>query len=174
MKRQEFIKKIKPKVLKLSKKYNILPSLMIAQACHESGFSKHAPGNNLFGYKWTKTCGYDYQLLWTKEYDGKKYISIQAKFRKYNSLDESLEDYAKLIGLAKRYEPVRKCGDYICACKQVKACGYATGKTYGQSLIKLIEQYKFYELDRELEKEKERENRKWKRWLIKFYKFLRI
>jgi len=158
----QFINKIKSKVLELCKQYNILPSLMMAQACHESGFGKHAPGNNLFGYKWTKTCGYEYQLLWTKEYINGQYISVQAKFRKYDSTGESLEDYAKLIGEAKRYEPVRKCRNYICACQQIKACGYATGITYDISLRKIIEYYKLYELDWKMDFNKKlTENFKW-------------
>jgi len=154
MDKKEFINKIKAKSLKLCKQYNILPSLMIAQACLESGYGKHAPGNNLFGYKWTKKCGREYNFLWTKEYINGKYVSVQAKFRKYNSIEESLEDYAKLIGTARRYEPVRKCSDYICACKQVKKCGYATGKTYDLSLRKIIEQNSLQLIDEEAKKGK--------------------
>jgi hypothetical protein len=143
----EFIEKIKNKSIELCKQYNILPSLMIAQACLESGFGKHAPGNNLFGYKWTSSSGRDYQLLWTYEYNGSEYVKVQAKFRKYNSIEESLEDYAKLIGTAKRYAPVRACRDYKCAAKQVKACGYATGHQYDQSIIRIIEQYNLTRFD---------------------------
>jgi len=144
---RQFIEQIKPKALQLCEQYGMLPSLMIAQACHESGFGKHAPGNNLFGYKWTASSGRDWQLLWTYEYINGQYVRIQAKFRKYNSFDESLEDYAKLIGTSKRYAPVRACKDYKCAAYQVKACGYATGHEYDKSIIRLIENYKLYELD---------------------------
>jgi hypothetical protein len=142
-----FIEQIKPKALQLCKQYGILPSLMIAQACHESGFGRHAPGNNLFGYKWYEGCGRDWQLLWTWECIDGQYVKVQAKFRKYNSLDESLEDYAKLIGTSKRYAPVRSCKDYKCAAYQIKACGYATGHQYDKSIINVIEQYQLYELD---------------------------
>ena len=146
-----FIEQIKPKALQLCKQYGILPSLMIAQACHESGFGRHAPGNNLFGYKYYEGCGRDWQLLWTWECIDGQYVKVQAKFRKYNSLDESLEDYAKLIGTSKRYTPVRACKDYKCAAYQIKACGYATGHQYDKSIINVIEQYQLYELDAPME-----------------------
>jgi hypothetical protein len=142
-----FIDSIKSKALELYKKYNILPSLTIAQACLESAYGTHAPGNNLFGFKWTSTCGYDWQLLWTKEFVNGAYVSVQAKFRKYNSINDSLDDYGKLIGTSQRYAPVLLCKDYTCATDKIRQCGYATSPTYTQSLRKLIEQYKLYELD---------------------------
>jgi len=153
MTQQEFIDSIKPKAKELYTKYGIFPSLTIAQACLESAFGKSAPGNNLFGFKWYEGCGYDFQLLWTKEYVNGAYVSVQAKFRKYNSIFDSLDDYGKLIGTTKRYAPVLLCKDYLCACKQVKACGYATGLNYDLNLIKLIEQYKLYELDNLMDKQ---------------------
>jgi len=142
-----FIELIKPKTIELYKKFHILPSLTIAQACLESGFGKHKPGNNLFGFKWTETCGYDFQLLWTKEYVNGQYISVQAKFRKYNCINDSLDDYGKLIGTSARYAPVLKCASYVCATEQIRLCGYATSPTYTTNLRNLIEKYKLYELD---------------------------
>ena len=142
-----FIEAIKPKAREIYTKYGILQSLTISQACLESGYGKHSPGNNLFGFKWTATCGYDFQLLWTKEYVNGSYVSVQAKFRKYDSINDSLADYGKLIGTSKRYEPVRLAKNYIEATDQIRLCGYATSPTYTESLRKIIIKYKLYELD---------------------------
>jgi flagellum-specific peptidoglycan hydrolase FlgJ len=47
-----------------------------------------------------------------------------------------------------RYKPCRKCNkDYECWARQLKKCGYATSKTYTESLIAIIERNKLYEYD---------------------------
>lgn len=149
MTRKQFIEKIKEPAIKEYKKHNILPSLKISQAICESAGGESSLAskyNNLFGYKWKEGCGYDYVELWTSEWDGTKYIRIKAKFRRYDSWDESLEDHSKLL-LKPRYKPVIESKNYIEATDQIKKCGYATSPTYTQTLRKIIETYKLYELD---------------------------
>jgi len=146
MKKKEFIEKIKPLSIKAYQEFGILPSLTIAQAICESAWGKKAPGNMLFGIKWTYGCGYDWQELWTSEFVNGKYIRVKAKFRKYDSWNESIEDHSKLLML-KRYTPVRECKDYICATEQIRKCGYATSPTYTRTLRKIIEQNKLQEID---------------------------
>lgn len=145
MDRKSFIDAIKPGALN-GKEKGVLPSLTMAQAILESGWGRNAPGYNMFGIKWSPGCGHGIQLLWTKEWDGKKYISVKAKFRKYSSYTESIEDHTELLQ-ARRYEPVRRAKDYKEACKQIKACGYATSPTYTENLIKVIEENELYKFD---------------------------
>lgn len=166
MTRKQFIEKIKSKALELQIKYILLPSLTISQATCESdggNSSLASKYNNLFGFKWTKGCGHDYIELWTSEFVNGKYIRVKARFRKYKNWDESLEDYGKLIGTANRYAPVRKCKDYICATEQIRKCGYATSPTYTQTLRRIIEYYKLYELDNAIEGEQMRLKKIYKR-----------
>lgn len=83
-KKKNFIRKILPKAMEASKKYNINLSAMLGQAAIESGWgtSDLATGSNaLFGIKWTE--GY------------KK--NSTGVYRAYNSWDESIEDYAKML-----------------------------------------------------------------------------
>jgi len=61
-----------------------------------------------------------------------------------------LRDYARLMNIS-RYKPVREAKNYLEATEQVVACGYATSPTYRDSLRKIIEQYKLYELDNKYE-----------------------
>jgi len=68
MTKKEFIEKIKPLSIKAYQEFGILPSLIIAQAILESNWGKSAPENMLFGMKWTESCGYDFQELWTSEF----------------------------------------------------------------------------------------------------------
>lgn len=166
MKQKGFIEKIKSKALELQIKYIILPSLTISQATCESGGGKSllaSEYNNLFGFKWTKGCGYDYVELWTSEFVDGRYIRVKARFRRYKNWNESLEDYGRLIGTTKRYAPVRRCKDYICATEQIRRCGYATSPTYTQTLRRIIEQYKLYEFDNVKEEEQMRLEKVYKR-----------
>lgn len=146
MTKQEFIEKIKPLAIKAHKDYKILPSLTIAQAILESNWGKSAPNNMLFGMKWTESCGYDFQELWTSEFVNGKYIKVKAKFRKYDSWEDSIIDHSKLL-LTKRYEPVIKSTNYLEATDQIKKCGYATSPKYTENLRNVIETHKLYVFD---------------------------
>ncbi len=143
---QEFIDSIKDGAIESYKKYHVLPSLTIAQAILESGWGKSAIGNNLFGIKagsnWTgKT-----QTVRTSEYGSGGYYHINATFRDYDSIDDSIEDHAKLLTNS-RYDSVRAATNYKTACQEVQKDGYATSPTYANSLIKLIEQYNLDQWD---------------------------
>lgn len=134
--KREFIEKVAQSAIKYYDKYKILPSLVIAQACKESGFGVHdcSGSYNFFGMKWTKTCGCDYIELSTKEWDGTKYITIKSKFRKYNSFDEGIEGYYKFITGYKRYANLIGESDPKKICELIQKDGYATSPTYAKSL----------------------------------------
>jgi flagellum-specific peptidoglycan hydrolase FlgJ len=138
MDKQKFINLIKDGAIQAYKKYNILPSLIMAQAILESSWGEKAPGNMLFGIKWTKGCGYDSQILWTSEFIDGKIKKVKAKFRKYKNFTESIDDHAQLL-LLSRYKPVRQAKDYKDACNKVQQCGYATDPKYAKKLISIIE-----------------------------------
>lgn len=137
---KKFIECIAPGAVKGQLEYGVKASLTIAQAALESGWGKSGIGNNLFGIKagskWTgKT-----QLVWTHEEVNGQRIKIQAVFRDYDSIDDSVKDHALLL-TADRYKPVLAASNYREACEQVQKCGYATDSKYASSLIKLIEKY---------------------------------
>lgn len=146
MTKNEFINAVLPGAIKAYKKYNILPSLTMAQAVLESAWGKSAPGHMLFGIKWTPSCGYDWQLLWTTEYYNGVKTRVKAKFRKYNSYTESIEDHSQLL-LKPRYAKVLKAKDYKEACQAVYKAGYATDPNYPNKLISLIETYNLNKWD---------------------------
>ncbi|MBR2828428.1 MAG: glycoside hydrolase family 73 protein, partial [Bacilli bacterium] len=142
----EFLKSIINGAISAYKKYGVLPSLTLAQAILETGWGKSKIGNNIFGIKagssWTgktKTVG-------TKEWENGHYKSIRATFRDYDSIEESIEDHAKLL-TNKRYQPVLSAKNYKEACRLVKECGYATSPTYTKSLTDLVEQFGLNQYD---------------------------
>lgn len=149
MDKKEFIDSIKEGALKGQREYNILASLTIAQAILESGWGSSElsqRANNLFGIKaFSNWKGRRITIPTTEWYSGKMTV-INADFRAYDSLTESIEDHNKLLTNT-RYNPVRECTDYKSACQSIIDCGYATDPEYADKLIRLIEENKLYEFD---------------------------
>lgn len=140
MDKQKFISLIKDGAIVAQKKYGICASMTMAQAILESGWGNYTPGNNMFGIKWMPGCGYNRQLLPTKEFTGGAWHTIKDYFRLYSSLADSLYDHAMFIVSNSRYANLRGVRDYKVACKLIKEDGYATAPNYTQQLIQIIEE----------------------------------
>lgn len=147
MYRKEFIDKLKDSTVKGWHEHKVLPSLTIAQAILETGWGKGSIGNNLFGIKADKNWNGKKKLVKTHEYVNGVKIYVNAYFRDYNSIYESLEDRYKFLK-NKRYSKVVGQQDYKIACHEIYKAGYATDPKYPSKLISLIEQYKLYEIDK--------------------------
>ena len=146
-----FFAVFKPYVLEDMKRTGILASLTAAQGYIESnkgnsGLTQKA--NNLFGMKGEYNG--QYVIMPTTEYYNGVKTKVNAKFRKYPSWLESVADHSRLFNSNKRYANLRGCTNYIEACKNVQADGYATSPTYANTLIKTIEKFKLYEWDAEV------------------------
>ena len=131
----DFINKVLPGALLSYQKYGVLPSITLAQAAKETGFGKATVGNNIFGIKagsgWTgKTINAE---TGEQRADGSRY-RINADFRDYDSVEDSIEDHAKVLS-QDRYKAVIEAKDYKEAAHAVKDGGYATSITYADSLI---------------------------------------
>lgn len=149
MKPQDFINLVKPGAIESYKQYKILPSITIAQAALESAWGQSHIQYNLFGIKWTEGCGYDKVPRETTEYVNGVAKKVVAYFRGYKNFAESILDHAKLLAGA-RYAKVRQATDYKGAAHALQECGYATDPKYAEKLISIIEQYKLYEIDKEV------------------------
>ncbi|MEC1744094.1 glucosaminidase domain-containing protein [Schinkia azotoformans] len=140
-----FIDEIAPHAQRIAKKFNILASLIIAQAIHESNWGKSGlaeKGKNLFGIKGNYK-GQSITMLTLEVYNGKS-LKVNAAFRKYPSWYESLYDLANLYinGVSwdrNKYKKIIGETDYKRACTAVQAAGYATDPNYATKLIKTIE-----------------------------------
>ena len=146
----QFLSIIKPMVIKDMQESGILASLTAAQALIESNKGNSGlavKGSNLFGMKGV----YKGQSVTmpTKEWNGTGYITIQAKFRKYPSWQESISDHSDLFNRSARYTNLRGLKDYRLACQYVRQDGYATSPTYTTTLLKTIETHKLYTWDME-------------------------
>lgn len=99
MDNQSFINLIGDASIEEWKNSKVLPSIILAQACLESGFGNSAlsqsPNFNLFGIKGTGPNG-TVQYT-TTEYVNGKPIQTIASFRKYHNWSESIHDHTELF-----------------------------------------------------------------------------
>jgi hypothetical protein len=146
MTREEYISTYKNLAISEMRRTGIPASITMAQACLESGdgnsrLAKKA--NNHFGIK----CHNNWQ--------GKKiYHDDDEKnecFRKYSSVQESFRDHSNYLTGTPRYGFLFDLNptDYKAWARGLKKAGYATNNNYANALIKIIEEYKLYELDDE-------------------------
>ncbi|MBM7698497.1 LysM peptidoglycan-binding domain-containing protein [Kurthia huakuii] len=153
---ESFIDEISPDVVTLSQQYGIYGSVMMAQAILESSYGRSAlasaPNYNLFGIKGDYNG--QYVNMKTLEDNGKgQYYTITAKFRKYPSYKESLEDNAKKLRYgvswnAKYYSKTwrENAKTYKDATKALTGT-YATDTRYSAKLNDLIARYDLTQFD---------------------------
>lgn len=132
-------------------------SLTGAQAALESGWGTsslaRAPHNNQFGIKASADWTGRVVKMPTKEYLNGSWTTVNADFRAYDDINDSVADHAKFFTSTEwrksNYKAVIGETDYKKACYAVKAAGYATDPDYASKLINIIEKYKLYEWDKE-------------------------
>lgn len=132
-------------------------SLTGAQAALESGWGTsslaRAPYNNQFGIKASADWTGRVVKMPTKEYLNGAWVAVNADFRAYDDINDSVADHAKFFTSTEwrktNYAAVIGETDYKKACYAVKAAGYATDPDYASKLINIIEKYKLYEWDKE-------------------------
>ena len=142
--RREYIEMYKATAIRQMMSHGIPASIIMAQACLESGdgnstLAKEA--NNHFGIK-------------CHDWEGERiYHDDDQKgecFRKYANADESFRDHSDFLRYRERYASLFDLDpyDYKAWAYGLKEAGYATNPNYPQLLIKIIEDYSLYELDK--------------------------
>lgn len=144
-----FINSLEDAAISNYEDYGILPSITMAQAILESGWGKSELAkdyNNLFGIKadsrWDGTIA---TIVTTENYDD----VIEANFRKYDNIGESIEDYGKFLKENSRYEESGffEGKNYKSQAQALETAGYSTAKNengeliYGDKLINVIQKY---------------------------------
>lgn len=151
-KETEFIKKIAPYAQEAYQKLGkIHPSVCIGMGAVESGWGRHAPGNNYFGLKCGS--GKTARTYWngsgtvrgTSEYYG-TYTNIRDKFRNYTSMRQSVFNYYEMLNTS-LYAGVKANVSYQTQMQQIKACGYMTSPTEVNSVLRIIKNYNLTQYD---------------------------
>lgn len=143
--RQEYINRYTKLAIKEMNEFSIPASIILAQACLESGDGKSQlsrNSNNHFGIKCKSN--------WTGD---RVYHDDDEKdecFRKYDNPTESFRDHSKFLIESSRYKFLfdYNIRDYKQWAYGLKKAGYATNPRYPEMLIKIIEDYNLSELDK--------------------------
>ena len=148
---QAFLNMIVPIAQRQAEKHQnqIFASVCIGQAIHESGWGtapKMVNANALFGIKVGKAA-YKFGTAWkgaayysgtTEYYDGVNPSRIVDFFRKYDSVEDSAEDYFDMLCHCQRYKPALNRKTPQECINAIVAGGYATGPAYAQAVMKII------------------------------------
>ena len=168
----EFVEEIGELAREIGQKNDLYASVMIAQAILESGSGNSSlartPNYNLFGIKGSYK-GESVEMATLEDDSSGGLYTVNAKFRKYPSYKESLEDYAMLMsggvsGKSTFYQGAwkSKTTDYKEATKFLTG-RYASDTRYHEKLNGLIETYDLTQYDKvkasteKIEKTKETE-----------------
>ena len=151
------------KILEMCKKdyekTGILASVSAAQMILESGYVKTelaTKANNCFGMKTSLSGNTWKNSTWdgkskvtirtAEEYKVGKITYIDADFRKYNCIEDSIADHSAYLlgamnGSKKRYAGLTKCKNYKEAITLIKNGGYATDSKYVSKICNIIERF---------------------------------
>ncbi|MBA1434280.1 hypothetical protein EQ827_03335 [Lactobacillus bombi] len=148
---QQFIQKIAPVAQKAAKKYNLYPSVMMAQAILESNWGSstisQAPYNNFFGIKgsYNKASVAMATQEWSADKD---YYTIKANFRTYPDMKASFNDNGMQLRSNPYYSGVwrENITSYQEAADWLQG-RYATDPDYASKLKGLIRHYNLTQYD---------------------------
>lgn len=144
--RDAFVQHLSGTAERVAQESGIPAAFMLGQAGHETGWGKSAikkadgsDSFNLFGIKATKGWTGKVAEVTTTEYIDGKPRKVTAKFRAYDSYEDSFKDYARLINESPRYAQARQKTDSAYAfASELKRAGYATDPEYASKLSRAI------------------------------------
>lgn len=153
--KMEFIETISDGAISNYNKYGILPSITMAQAILESGWGNSelaVTHNNLFGIKADSRWNGAIATIATSENYNDSTI---ANFRKYDNINESIEDHGKFLYENSRYAEygLFNGNDYKSQAQALEDAGYSTVQNengipiYADKLISVIEKYSLMQYD---------------------------
>ena len=141
-----FVQRYTAAAIKVEKATGIPASFMVGQAGHETGWGNHeikmkggVSSNNLFGIKagagWTGKVA----EVTTTEFVNGTAVKKMAKFRAYDTPEDSFRDYARLITKTPRYAQASQQTDSVQAfASSLQKAGYATDPDYAAKLGRAI------------------------------------
>jgi hypothetical protein len=128
-------------------------SVTVAQAILESDWGRSRltrQGNNLFGIKAlgsvTGPAGVVTLATWEHLNGGD--VVVQAPFKAYYTLEQSIDDHGRFLTRNKRYAGAMSVADDAHAfARAIQDAGYATDPSYASKLISLMDRYDLYRFD---------------------------
>ena len=145
---QAFISQVAPGAIAAQRRYGIPAAVTIAQAIDESGWGQSelaTKDHNLFGIKGSGPAGTD--VYSTSEYQNGEWVTVDAGFRVYRNVAESIADHSELLATGLAYQRAMADRDVPDAFANDLTGVYATDPNYGANLIALMKLYNLYQYD---------------------------
>jgi flagellum-specific peptidoglycan hydrolase FlgJ len=152
--REDFIQKYGPFIAKTTKGTGIFPGTVVAQAVLESsggglvgGSKLSREANNYFGIKCHSTWNGKKYYINTGEWSAEKgNYAVNACFRHYNSVEDSLKDHISFLQTNPRYKQagVFEAKSVEEQAKALQRAGYATSPTYADKVTSIYNGLKSY------------------------------
>ncbi len=142
-----FIQRLLPAATRAAQQLGLEPMALIAQAALETGWgqrmfktSSGADSHNLFGIKAHSNWQGDVAVVDTLEYRQGIAQKEKARFRAYDSPEQSMQDYVNLIQQNPRYQAaLNAAADAKSYFRQLQAAGYATDPNYAEKILSVLE-----------------------------------
>lgn len=141
----EFVSKLWPHAVEVSRVTGIPPQFMVAQAALETGWGRHemlnadgSPSYNLFGVKAGRNWPGASVQAETSEFVEGEEVRTLSTFRSYTSYAEAFDDYAQLLRSHPRYGAVIGSQDGTEFARRLQQAGYATDPLYAEKLARII------------------------------------
>jgi flagellum-specific peptidoglycan hydrolase FlgJ len=145
---QAFISMVAPGAMAAQQRFGVPAAVTIAQAIEESAWGRSglaANYHNLFGIKGRGPAGS--VSLPTSEFQGGRWVRVDAPFRVYHNDAESIADHAELLATSGYYTRAMADRGVPDAFANDLTGVYATDPDYGANLIALMKLYNLYQFD---------------------------
>ena len=139
---EDFARELLPVAKKVAKKLGLDPLMMVAQAALETGWGKHMVkdsygknSNNLFNIKADSRWQGDSVKTQTVEFRDGIAVKETARFRSYDSITKSVQDFVGFLQSNPRYdEALQKTSDGNQFVEALQQAGYATDPQYANKI----------------------------------------
>ncbi|MFW5426296.1 MAG: flagellar assembly peptidoglycan hydrolase FlgJ [Methylophagaceae bacterium] len=143
---ESFIQKLWPMAKQAADKLGVAPEVILSQAALETGWGKHViskadgqSSHNLFNIKADSRWQGDSATKGTLEYRDGVAVQEQAKFRSYDSYQESFDDYIEFLQTQPRYQDaLKQTANPDKFIEGLHKAGYATDPAYSDKIKRIM------------------------------------
>ncbi|MGA2840896.1 MAG: glucosaminidase domain-containing protein [Steroidobacteraceae bacterium] len=147
----QFVSQVFPAIQRAAQALGVNPFAMLAQAVLETGWGKRmartadgTPSHNMFGIKADDGWSGARVAADTVEFSGGVAMQRRTAFRAYGSIEDSVNDFARLLGSSPRYrDAVAGGGNADAYIEAIGKSGYATDPAYANKLNEIMKSSTF-------------------------------
>ena len=144
---EQFVQTLTPMAEKAAAELGVEPRVLIAQAALETGWGKYISrddngrsSHNLFNIKADRRWDGDSVEVGTREFRNGEFVAEQADFRRYDSYQNSFDDYVTFIKSSPRYQQaLAQADDADAYLHELQRAGYATDPEYANKILDIVQ-----------------------------------